>query len=370
MLSSALHAPPGHRAPYRCMTLAGAIVAATAMLTALTACGRSDAADVPADTAERAGTPVAAIELVRRDLSRQLATSATVQPRARIRLASRTTGTLDAVHVEEGDAVAAGDVLAELDMAEANAELAQAQAQQAQAQQEYARAAELRTQQLISAADYEQHATALNVAESRRRLWQTRVAFGQIVAPRDAVVTARHFEPGEAVETHDTLFELASLDELVVRLGVSELDVVHMQPGQAVPIRLDAMPELELEGTVRRIFPQADVTSRLITVEVALPERAAEHGVRPGYLARVQLAIDQREDVIAVPASAIGEDGDERYVYVIDDDRLHRRVIERGATRGQWTQVTHGLEAGEIILATNPIDMSDGEAVRIVGWRG
>ncbi len=347
-----------------------AVVAAAAMLAGLGACGRSDAADGGGDAAERAGAPVAAIELVRRDLSRELATSATVQPRVRVRLASRTAGTLEAVHVEEGDAVGAGDVLAELDMAEANAELAQAQAQEEQARQEYARAAELRAQQLISASDYERQRTALRVAQSQRRLWETRVAFGQIVAPRDAVVTARYFEPGEAVETHDALFELASLDELVVRLGVSELDVVHLERGQAVPIRLDAMPDVDLEGTVRRIFPQADAGSRLITVEVALPEQATERGVRPGYLARVRLAIDQREDVIAVPASAIGEDGDEHYVYVIDDGRLSRRVIGRGATRGQWAEVTQGLEAGEIILATNPIDMSDGQAVRVVGWRG
>ena len=55
---------------------------------------------------------------------------------------------------------------------------------------------------------------------------------------------------------------------------------------------------------------------------------------------------------------------------MISDEQLARRVIKPGVTRGQWTEVLDGLERGEIVLATNPIDMRDGERVRIVGWRG
>ncbi len=103
---------------------------------------------------------------------------------------------------------------------------------------------------------------------------------------------------------------------------------------------------------------------------MALPQDAPDNGVLPGFLARVRMPIDERPNVIAVPPSAIAEDDDEHYFYVIDDDLLHRRTIERGATRGKWTEVSEGLEKGEIVLATNPIDMNEGDRVRIVGWRG
>lgn len=324
------------------------------------------------DTNERAEprTPIAAIELTRRDLSRQLTTSAAVEPRITIRLATQTSGTVERVNFEEGDRVEAGTILAHLDMSEAKAEYDRAKAVEAQARLTYERQAELLENRLISASEYDAARTELSIAESERRLWETRIAFGEIISPRAAVVTERFIEPGEAVENGEIVFELAGMDELVMRAGVSELDVVHLEAGQHVPVRLDAMPDTPLDGTIRRIFPTAERGSRLVPVEISLPPDAAERGVRPGFLGRIRIPIDERPNVLAVPSSAIGEDDDGVYVYVVNDNRLHRRTVSTGTTRGQWTEVTDGLEEGEIILATNPIDMHDGQAVRIVGWRG
>lgn len=337
-----------------------------AALLLLTGCSR-ETATAPS---ERRGIAVAAVELTPRDLSRQLVVSAPVVPYAHIKLASRTSGTVLRVQVEEGDRVAAGDLLAELDMAEARAELARADAEEERARLDYQRLTELRERGVASPAEYQQSRANLRVAESERALWRTRVSFGRILAPESGVITARHIEPGEAVQQQDTLFELAAMDQLVIRPGLSELDVVHLLPGQPVRIRLDALPDLQLAGQVRRIFPMATSGSRLVTVEIALPEDAAERGVRPGFLARLELSLDQRKNALAVPSSAIGETEDGRYVYVIEDNRLHQRAVSIGATRGQWTEITDGLESGEIVLASNPIDMQDGQAVRIVGWRG
>ncbi|MCC5854535.1 MAG: efflux RND transporter periplasmic adaptor subunit [Idiomarina sp.] len=155
-----------------------------------------------------------------------------------------------------------------------------------------------------------------------------------------------------------------------MRPGVSERDIRHLSVGQEVPVRLDADPNVEWTGTIRRIFPAADANSRLIHVEVLLPPESYEQGVRPGFLARLPLLVDPRPDAVAVPAAAVGEDGDERYIYVVRDERLHKQIITTGVTRGQWTQVEEGIAVGDIVLATNPIDMRDGTRVRIVNWRG
>ncbi len=358
----------GGRSPCAWLVCAGVLLAALAALPA--GCGVSDAPTGNGNDAEGRRTPVAAVEIARRDLSRQLAVSGTVEPRSRIRLATRAAGTLRHVNVEEGDPVAEGDLLAELDVSEEEAELAGARAREEQARLDFERVEEMFSRELVSASEFERLRTDLRAAESERRLWEARVGFGRVTAPRDAVVTARYGEPGEAVDALQTLFELMVMDELVIRMGVSELDVVHLERGREVSVRLDALPEADMEGTVRRVFPSADSASRLVTVEIALPADASGRGVRPGYLARVRAAIDRRPDALAVPAAAIGEDGDARYVYVIEDGYLRRREIERGATRGQWTEVLSGLEEGEIVLATNPIEMGEGEPVRIVGWRG
>ncbi|SEO75741.1 efflux RND transporter periplasmic adaptor subunit [Aquisalimonas asiatica] len=328
-----------------------------------------DDAPQQADSEEQQRTPVAAVEMEPRDLSRRLSVSAAVQPRVQIRLASRANGTLDEVGPEIGDRVEAGDVMARLDVSEEQAELARARAQERDARSQYERTRELNDQGVASAAQLQRDEAAVLVAESERRVWESRVAFGRVEAPRDAVVTARYVEPGEAVDARQTLFELAVMDELVMRPGVSEREVVHLSPGMAVPIRLDAMPGRALTGEVRRIFPMASHDSRLVTVEVSLPADAAAEGVRPGFLGRIRMAVDRREDVLAVPADAISDRDGRQFVFVIEDERLVEREVEPDTARGEWTIIREGLEAGDVVLASNPGDLQDGDAVRIVTWR-
>jgi|TARA_R110000796_G_scaffold244497_4_gene367659 membrane fusion protein, multidrug efflux system len=314
----------------------------------------------------RDATPVAAHLVSTRDLSRPLRLAATVEPRVMISLAARTAGTVQSVAVEEGDRVTAGQVLARLDVAEAGAELARADAQMASAKLDFDRAIELRRRGVATEIEYQAADVALQVARSQRELWQSRVAYGRIEAPQASMVIARHIETGEAVQTQSTLFELADMDQLVLRLGISELDVVHLQQGQLLPVTLDALPDLRFEGVVRRIFPAALGTSRLITVEVSLPSSAWEQGVRPGFLARVDAAIDPRPDTLVVPSAAVGSQEGGNYVFVIEDDALVRRTVTTGISRSRWTEIIEGVEEGELILASNPIDMLDEQKVRVV----
>jgi membrane fusion protein, multidrug efflux system len=347
----------------------GAPSAALAALL-LSACAGESTAPATQGAQGEWRAPVAAVEVAPRDLSRVLNVSGSVQARMVIRLASRGSGTVAAVHFEEGDSVAAGTLLAELDVSEQRAELQRADALAAETRFEYERMAELSGRGLVSDADYQRARAALAVAEANRELWRTRVDFGRITAPRATVITARHIEPGEAVQAQQVLFELADLDALVLHVGVSELDVVHLRQGQVMNVRLDALPDLPLPSTLRRIFPAAVASNRLVTVELELPADAARLGVRPGFLARVRMPVDSRPDVLAVPSAAIGEANGGRYVYVIQDQRLRRRTIETGVARGEWSEVIDGLQVGEAVLATQPIDMREGQPVRVVGWRG
>ncbi|WP_165443811.1 efflux RND transporter periplasmic adaptor subunit [Pseudomonas jilinensis] len=324
--------------------------------------------EAPPVSASNNATPVAAYSVSTRDLSRPLRLSASVEPRTQIRLAARTAGTVQAVHHEEGERVQRGQLLAQLDVAEAAAELARTEAQLNSARLDYQRAVELRRRGVATELELQTAQVALQVAESHQALWSSRVAYGRIEAPQNAIITARHIDPGEAVDAQDTLFELADMDHLVLRLGVSELDVVHLAPGQQIPVHLDALPDLRLTGEVRRIFPAAMGTSRLITVELVLPPSSWDLGVKPGFLARIDTGIDPRPDTLVVPSAAIGSGDNGNYVYTITQEQLGYRPIQTGITRGRWTEIIDGLEPGETILASNPIDMQDAQPVRIVTY--
>lgn len=343
------------------------ILSITGLVVLLAGCG--------SDEAERSGggfsardssMPVRAFVVSRQDLSRRVQVASPVAPLRRIELAARTDGIVSEVLVEAGDRVEQGQLLARLDVSEQRAELARAEAALREAQANFDRLQRLRERNYVDEASFVTSKSELEVAESEVQLWETRVEFGRIVASIDGHVIARMVEPGAAIGRLAPAFELANLDELVVRVGVSELDLEQLRTGDAVPVRVDAVDSQgPIDGIVRRIFPAAEDTSRLVTVEIELPG-AFDRGVRPGYLARADLLVDFREDVLAVPAGSVGV-GDRSYVMVIDEnDELVRRVVDTGVIRGSWREITGGLQSGDRIVSSNPIDLAEGDLVRVV----
>lgn len=316
-------------------------------------------------------TPVQILEIAPRDLSRSVEIAGTVQPLRTIRLAARTEGVLTEVLVEEGDRVERGQLLARIDVREQEAELARARAVLGEKRAAFERLNQLRERNYVDAASLQTARAEVEIAESEVRLWQTRVEFSRVQSSIEGTVVVRHVEPGEAISRHATLFELADLSSLVVRLGVSELDIHNLKVGDHVPLRLDALAGIDpVPGRIRRIFPAADADSRLITVEVELVD-AGQLGVRPGYLVRAQLLVDQRRERLAVPVASLAESGGEHYVMVVDSDgRLERRRVQPGPVRGAWREVLGGLQPGDRVVAANPREMNEGDRVRIVDILG
>jgi RND family efflux transporter MFP subunit len=343
----------------------------------LTACGLlgagcdRDSRDVEAPARAEYRLPVQAAEVATRDLSRTVRVAAPVEPLRTIRLATSAEGIVREILFEEGDRVQAGEVVARLDVAEQHAELARARARLEERQAHLARLEDLRRRDYVDAGTYDTAKAELAIAASEVTLWEARVEFGVVRATANGIVIARHVEPGEAVSRHAPVADIADFDDLVLRLGVSELDVAALQPDAQVEVRIDALDrDRVFAGRIRRIFPAAEAVSRLVVVEVAIPDAAAQ-GVRPGYLARAELLVDRRERALAVPAGAVAELGNGHYVMVIGgDERLERRPVTPGITRGGWQEILEGLAPGDRVVATNPLDLSEGTRVRIVGWAG
>ena len=338
----------------------------TAAFVLLVGCGSDDPPAPGARGEGRPSLPVRAYEVKRRDLSRHIHVASPVEPLRTVQLAARTEGIIESVEVEAGDRVESGQILARIDVSEQRAELARAEAALREAEANFDRLRRLRDRDYIDEASFVTAQSELDVARSDVALWETRVDFGRITAPVDGYVIGRMVEPGAAITRLGTAFELADLDELVARIGVSELDVAELRPGDRVPVRVDALKnQPALEGVIRRVFPAADGSSRLVTVEIALPAAYAL-GVRPGFLARAELRVDYKQDVLAVPAGSVGM-GDPAYVMVIDlDNQLRRRAVSTGVIRGDWREIVGGLEPGDRIVSSNPLELAEGDRVRIV----
>lgn len=335
------------------------------LLGTLAACGRggeASGAQRPGGTAR--AIPVAVVEVVPRDLSRSVVVAGPVEPVRTIGVNALLAGTVLAVHAQEGDRVRQGQLLAELDARETRAQYERAQAVLANAQTTFERNEQLAKTQIITDAEFQLSRSAYEVAKSDAELWRTRLAFTRISAPSPGIVTTKLVEAGSAVGTNQRLFDLADVSLLVVRVAVSELDVVHVKPESRVDVVLDAYPNASMEGRVRRVFPSADAQSRLVPVEVALGRYPEGVTARPGFLARVTFRLDQRAGALVVPTAAVGVGEEGQFVYVVEGDSLVRRPVTLGITAEGLVEVQRGLKAGERVVTSGHTNLRPGARVR------
>ena len=351
--------------------------AAFAMVLALAACGGDD--EQP-QTAQRGPggpggpggqrTPIVEVQTVTRgSIARQVTVTGTVDPLRLIGVNAQLAGPLTSVLVQEGDMVRRGTVLARVDNRELAAQLDAAEASFQVAEAAYERAQQLRERRVITLPEYERDRTALAAARAQVDQLRTRLAYSTVVAPAAGVITEKHVESGDIVSSQTPLFTIADISQLVVRLGVSELDVVQLQQGDVVAVTLDALPNRQLSGRIRRVFPVGDPTTRLVPVEVVL-DAASARVARPGFLARVTFDLMTSNNVLLVPVGAVLGGQGAQAVFVVENNTAVRRTVSTGLTSQGRIEIVSGLSDGEQVITTGQNSLRDGMTVRAVGGPG
>ncbi len=321
----------------------------------------------PSDGNDRLRSVVVS-EVKRLDLSSVRSVSAPVIAYKRIYITARTGGQVMKLFYEEGDRVREGELLASLDTRRQNAQLRNAESALEDSKRNYLRTSQLYENNVISESEYERAKRELEKAESEVEFWRAEAELGDIYAPISAVVSDKLVEVGTTVSVNERLFTIEDHDLLVLRPGVSELDVAFLSEGQELEIQFDVFREELFTGSIRRIFPAADRITRLFTVEVEIDQADTDRIIRPGYLARVHFVTDQRVDVLAVPNEALSSLEGEDLVYVVNDNQqLESRKVEKGTERDGWVEITGGLQEGENVVAGNLDALNDGMDVNVAG---
>jgi RND family efflux transporter MFP subunit len=295
--------------------------------------------------------------------ARIISATGTVEPIRSIGINAQVGGALTKVAVEEGDIVSAGQVIAEIDSRELEAQLASAEANLEVVKRVAERSRQLREQQINTVAEFERDQAAYTAAQATRDQLRTRVGFATVRSPVTGVVLDKRIEQGDIVGGQTRLFTIGDVSTLVVRVPVSELDVGGLKTGDHVPLTLDAFPGRTLAARVRRVFPSADTLTRLIPVEIALTPEAAR-GVKPGYLARVNMQLDPRTNVLMVPTQGVLEDPSGAIVYLARGGKAVRTRVKRGNTFQGRVEITEGLAPGDSVIVAGNNIVRDGGAIR------
>lgn len=299
--------------------------------------------------------------------TRRLTTAVgTLEPVARVLVAAQEEGVVTSVTVREGDHVRPGQLVVELDDREVRAELAQAEAALEEARARWRRVQTLQSEGVMADQDVDAARAADRIAEARLEALRTRLSFTRIQAPVAGVVTARHVEVGDLASPRAPLLELAAGDGLLLRVPVSELEVVRLSEGDAAEVTVDALPDLRIDGRIARIYPAADSTSRQVTVEVRI-ERAPP-AVRLGFLARAHLVLEELPASLLVPEEAVlrGAEG-ESFVWLVRDGVAAMRSVEVGLRLDGRAVIESGLAPGDEVVVRGMARIRDGAPVTVVG---
>lgn len=169
-----------------------------------------------------------------------------------------------------------------------------------------------------------------------------------VYAPLAGVVAERAVTLGEAVERSTTLFVVEDHQSVQVNANVPERDVARVRAGQRVELTVASYPNETFSGVVQSVGNRVDVKTRTLPVRVVVPNPQGR--LKPDMFATVALATDKSVRVLAVAASAIGEDGDERFVFVAEEGGYERRDVQIGRTSGGTVEIRSGIQEGDTVV--------------------
>ncbi|MDQ5858322.1 MAG: efflux RND transporter periplasmic adaptor subunit [Acidobacteriota bacterium] len=359
------------------------------------------------------GAPVETGRVERGEIRSVVTATGEIQAKTHVDISSQVIARIEKLRVREGDRVARGDRLVDLERAQyvsqrdralatlaaAEADIRRASATLAYNESRLARARDLAAQKIASREflesvelDHESARTALATARERAREARASVEAAQdalskttIVSPIAGRVTRVNAEEGETVVTGtmnmpgSVILTVSDLSSIEAAVEVDESAVARVRVGQKASVRLDAFPDRELTGEVTEIADSAVKRQEVAYFPVKVRIAGTGEGLRPGMTARARIQAESRKGVLVVPIQAIVEKKDvdgksgsssnpegQKIVYRVEGGKARAAPVEVGLNDETRAEILSGVKEGEKI-AVGPYrtlkSLRDGAAV-------
>jgi RND family efflux transporter MFP subunit len=397
-------------------------------LAGLTGCGQQPKASVspaPASVGAAAEAPVKVVKLERKTLRQSIVQPGHVEGFEQTPIYAKIPGYVRAVNADIDDKVEAGHPLIELSVPEmveeakqkaaaavlagvevkqarealkaAEARLDTAKAASERWESEYKRVEKLVREKVIDAqtgdetlnqykaaaanlkentakrdvakVDIEAAEAKQRVAEAEQRRVEALVGYTQIKAPYPSVVTQRNVHTGHFVQPpgggkSDPLLIVERQDKYRVVVDVPEADAALIRKGDAVTIRVPALKGQSFTGKIQRTAWSLDAKARTLRAEMDWEK--PDEKVRPGQYVSATITVE-RVDVWAVPESAVFSQDGQSFCYRVRDGKAVRTPVAAGIKDHSLVEISgpEDWQEGELIVATNPAGIQEGQAVKV-----
>lgn len=327
-----------------------------------------------------------------------------VVPQTKADVASKATGRLETLEVEEGMMVKKDQILARIEnqdlvatvnQALANIEVARTNLRKAEAEQRESalalhRARTLLQRKFVSQELYDAEVArhdkavasvnnakaAIVAARAAHRGAEIAVEYTLIRAPFDGVIVSKHADVGDVLapfssttQSKGAVVSMADLDTLEVEADVSESSLLQVRPGQPCEIQLDALSDVRLRGTVQRIVPTVDRAKATVMVKVGFVDKDSrilpDMSAKVAFLSRA-LVPEELKPVTLVPASAIVDRDGHPSAFLVEGKVAREVIVNTGTRMGDLLTVGQGLHPGDRVVLQPPAQMRDGSAVRVI----
>jgi RND family efflux transporter MFP subunit len=315
-----------------------------------------------------AAAPAVAVRLAdvpRGPVARPVRGTGVLRLKSEVDLSFKVGGIVAAVLVEEGATVKKGQLLARLDPTEVDVALRQAKDGQAKAERDLERVKRLHASGSLPVADLQNAETGASMARASVDAAGFNAQRSAIYASDDGRIDRRMVEPGEVLAPGRPVFHMSGRSKgAVVRLGLTDRDVLRVRDGDVARVVLDARPELELPARITQIATVASPGAGTFDVEVRLD--SLPEGLLSGLTAKVEIRHDETVSAV-VPIGALVEGhGDQASVFVADGPRAKKLAVRIAFLQGDRAALASGLESVEHVVDSGSSQLAEGTTLRIV----
>ncbi|MEC7725885.1 MAG: efflux RND transporter periplasmic adaptor subunit [Planctomycetota bacterium] len=312
-------------------------------------------------------TPVILAPVVEAPFSDKLTALGTAVANESVALTANRSDLVQAVHFDDGEQVAAGQVLVELQVAEERSMLAEAKAVLTEREAAHRRALELSGKGIAPDRDVQAAQAQLNAARSRVQTLEVAIRDHVVRAPFAGVLGLRRVSVGSLLQSSTVITTLDDLSVVKVDFTIPETWLSAVRIGQPISARSDAWSGEEFTGKVTAIDTRLDQRTRSATVRAVVANPSLR--LRPGMLIKVE--IDRGEAPSRqVPEEALLQRGDAHFVYVVGDDDVALEVaVTVGRRQVGRVEVLSGLDEGQRVVVEGIVRVRDGSKVHVVEVR-
>lgn len=273
------------------------------------------------------------------------------------------------VPYREGEPIAKGALIAQLDDAQLRAEEARASALLDQKRISYERVKSIVDQGAGAPQDLDNAAAELKIAEADLALIRARLEKTRIVAPFDGVVGARLVSPGAFVRAGTPITELAELNRIKVTFYAPERYYPSLTRGSEVGVSTTAFPDYELKGKIDVVEPVIEQATRSVRIIARLDNPGRKF--RPGMSANVSAVLSQRAGALTIPDEAVFAEGNQTLVYAIkSDSTVTRAPVVLGTRMRGSVEIVKGLAAGDLVVRAGHQKLYEGARIMPVQSQG